>query len=380
MAVQLLPRRAVGADIPVPSGQEVPVLTVATIGGQQAVQEAFLTIRRYADVMAVSIRHIPIKDPSGLKRAFSTPATFLILVSHGSPDGLVFPQGELLPWSAVASLINESRIPLICVAGCFSSNIPYVDKPVILFTKPVDARIAGLYLAGVIAKIANRPDILLKIAEKLLSPSMNKLAEKPELPLSEDSWTQVDSEVVRGYRRWLKVVGSLYQLEDADPNHDYYLAKVALFDMKWQNDGLVDPWFSTTWIGIRNGDQNSVQDFQPKPGYYGLMQISISFAIGISLYLPAQWVYYTEYKEYIGNAWCSRWDVKGAWPVDAALWFPPWISYSEYAVKYRVAEGDGITMQFAGWARWLRSFIVFAVVEGDDYTSCVMYSTDRVGD
>ena len=274
-------------------------MLVIAVGEDQAVKAALQTIKHYTPP-ATPIVYIHIKNNDQLSKAFSIRATLLIVLGYGTPEGLVLPQ-NILPWQSLASLVNSSPTPLHCIAACHSANMPTVNKPTIRLAGQADARIVGLYVSLVIAKLTGQRAAETKILMEALTPTTKQLLIHPQLPLKQDSWTKVKKTVWGG--DWLKVIGELYQQNnEADPNNDYYLLKITLMDEQWASHPTINPYTTTVWAGIAGGDRNSVIDYMPPAGFT-YSQVTVSYH-GISISLPRGYISYIDYED--GAYWTSR--------------------------------------------------------------------------
>lgn len=162
-----------------------------------------------------------------------------------------------------------------------------------------------------------------------------------------------------------------------ESNYDYYTVKVRLQDIKWHNDYWVDPWFSKTFVKLYGGSSNDVLDYDPTAGLIST-QFSITFVAGITIYLPAGYIYYNEAQD--GPCWKSTWDVQGA--ILGIAFNPVWKVYSEYAIKYQVSEGAGISTFCKGTATWYlnHAWLYITYVEYESTIWLHLYGGDEVGD
>jgi len=160
---------------------------------------------------------------------------------------------------------------------------------------------------------------------------------------------------------YLRLEMFLYKANDEDPNYDYYLVELNMFEKKYSNDIYVEIWDIQTYIYCYAsfGSVDALETYrEPDPGIKLLeTPASVSFyGFGLDIWLPAG---STTYRYNGGNENQPRWRVDalmGGWGT-----VPATRNEADFTIGFRVALGAQVNIyanSFAQWYRWYFFWLV----------------------
>lgn len=163
----------------------------------------------------------------------------------------------------------------------------------------------------------------------------------------------VGSDITENTRLRLEMF--LYKADDDDPNYDYYLVELNMFEKAYENDIYVEIWDIQTYIYCYAsfGSVDALETYrEADPGLHVWESpASVSFyGFGLDIWLPAGIVSYW-YDG--GNEYQPR------WRVDAAMggWgtVPATRNEADFTIGFRVSQGAHVNIYancHAVWYRW----------------------------
>ena len=119
---------------------------IVTFGNSLEVQTATATLKDYLnDAITIDFNDI---------HSFSSALVFmrahsqLIIVGHGSDQGIQTGNGDILSWKSLAAWINELPSTKVDFVACNSSTaVKYINKPSFGFTGTIDAKLGAYWIA-----------------------------------------------------------------------------------------------------------------------------------------------------------------------------------------------------------------------------------------
>ena len=167
----------------------------------------------------------------------------------------------------------------------------------------------------------------------------------------------VGSDITENSRLRLEMF--LYKANDQDPNYDYYLVELNMFEKAYSNDIFVEIWDIQTYIYCYTsfGDIDALETYrEPDPGWYAVeTPVTVSYyGFYLDIWLPAGLVSYW----YDGSN-----ENKPRWRVDAIMggWgsVPATRNEADFTIGFRVSQGAHVTIYANCHAAWYRWFFIW---------------------
>lgn len=172
----------------------------------------------------------------------------------------------------------------------------------------------------------------------------------------------------------LKLEMYLYKANDQDPNYDYYLVELHMFERAYSGDIFVEIWDIQTYIYCyaSYGSVIALESFrEPDPVWYwwetgGYLEF---YGCGLNIWLPAGVVSYW----YDGG-----YENRPRWRVDAIIggWgtLPATRNEADFTIGFRVSQGAHVSIYgncHAAWYRWY--FFWISLVTYGWGSTCYIY-------
>ena len=149
----------------------------------EVTQSVHTLVQNYPEAKVLDFKEIhSLIDVLTIMRSYSA----IILVGHGSNNGILGPNGVILSWKEIGAWINSLPNSYVIILSC-NSNIAktFINKPFIGFSEDIDAISGGLIVAGLLKKLINHEGLttsFLKTANSFLDRN-NALALNKAKPL-----------------------------------------------------------------------------------------------------------------------------------------------------------------------------------------------------